>query len=74
MKLRGDRCQCGKCELYFNSTAAFDAHRTGKNEDRRCMSIEEMQARGMAQKDDGFWVTKLGGNYWAAQPENAILA
>jgi hypothetical protein len=28
-KLTGDRCKCGACGLYFNSTFAFDAHRTG---------------------------------------------
>ena len=29
MKLTGDRNQCQACKEYFNSTHAFDKHRTG---------------------------------------------
>lgn len=57
MKLTGDRNQCQGCKLYFNSTAAFDKHRTGKHGvDRRCMTQDEMRASGMDQRADGFWV------------------
>lgn len=57
MKLTGDRNQCQGCKLYFNSTAAFDKHRTGKHGvDRRCMTQDEMRAAGMDQRADGFWI------------------
>lgn len=60
--LRGDRCQCGACGFYFNSTKAFDRHRRGTpGKDRRCRTVEEMTKAGMAQNAKGFWVTALGG-------------
>lgn len=57
MKLRGDRNQCPTCSEYFNSTAAFEKHRTGLFSARRCLSIEEMDVKGMSKNDAGFWVT-----------------
>jgi hypothetical protein len=60
-RLLGDRNQCPTCKLYFNSTAAFDKHRTGKFSkylDRRCLSQDEMKAKGMTQNAAGFWVGK----------------
>jgi uncharacterized C2H2 Zn-finger protein len=57
MKLTGDRNQCPGCGLYFRSTHAFEKHRTGEHGvNRRCRSVEEMLQRGMALKNDGFWV------------------
>lgn len=54
--LRGDRNQCQGCKRYFNSTHAFDKHRTGDHgKDRRCMTEAEMLAKGMVLGDDGFW-------------------
>lgn len=59
-KLRGDRNQCAGCGEYFNSTSAFDKHRTGDftSGERRCLGSEEMLERGMSRKADGFWVKK----------------
>lgn len=55
--LRGDRNQCTGCDEVFNSTSAFEKHRTGKHGvDRRCRSPEEMLAIGMAQGSHGYWV------------------
>lgn len=54
--LRGDRNQCPTCEKYFNSSGAFDKHRTGTFHDRRCLTTDEMIAKGMILKDDGFWI------------------
>lgn len=57
MRLTGDRNQCQGCKAYFNSTAAFDKHRTGQHGvDRRCLTSDEMTARGMAKNAGGFWV------------------
>jgi hypothetical protein len=63
VKLRGDHCQCSGppykgCGEYFNSTAAFDKHRTGEWTARRCLSPDEMRAIGMAQTASGFWITR----------------
>ena len=56
-KLSGDRNQCQGCKEYFNSTHAFDKHRTGDHEKhtRRCLLPHEMTAKGMFVGGDGFW-------------------
>jgi len=58
--LRGDRCQCPACLELFNSARAFDYHRRGSFEPltRRCLTVAEMAAAGMALNPPGFWVTE----------------
>lgn len=64
--LRGDRNQCPGCGEYFNSTFAFEKHRTGQHGvDRRCLTPEEMRAKGMDMNAAGFWVS-------AAMPSELI--
>lgn len=60
MRLTGQRNQCQGCKEYFNSNTAFDKHRTGKhcNQTRRCMTPEEMMAKGMLKNAAGFWITE----------------
>jgi uncharacterized C2H2 Zn-finger protein len=64
VRLTGDRNECPGCGELFNSTSAFDRHRLGKHgikegpERRRCMSIEEIVARGMSKNAAGFWITE----------------
>lgn len=59
-KLGSNRCQCAVCGEYFNSTAAFDKHRTGDyGPDRRCRTPFEMTEAGMAVSQRGWWVTSL---------------
>lgn len=54
--LRGDRNQCPACNEYFNSTHAFEKHRHGEyGIDRRCLTADEMTAKGMHLGSDGFW-------------------
>lgn len=66
MKLGGDRNQCRGCMAYFNSTFAFDKHRTGEyGKDRRCLTTDEMTAKGMSINAAGFWIS-------SAMPESAI--
>ena len=59
MKLNGDRCQCQSCARYFNSTAAFEAHRVtvepSPNYRRRCMTDAELTAAGYLPNAAGFW-------------------
>ena len=58
-KLSGDRCRCPTCGEYFNSTRAFDRHRTGTYQplERRCLTTAEMEVRGMSRNVRGFWIT-----------------
>ena len=59
MRLTGDRNQCPSCLLGFNSTPAFDKHRTGPFDGgRRCLTEVEMLAKGMAISSSGYWVTR----------------
>lgn len=59
MPLRGDRNQCPTCSEYFNSSSAFDRHRTGRfGVDRRCRTVGEMAALGMSANAGGFWITE----------------
>ena len=54
--LRGDRNQCAGCHELFNSSHAFEKHRTGEHGiDRRCLTADEMLAKGMHKGADGFW-------------------
>lgn len=57
--LSGDRNECQGCKGRFNSTAAFDKHRTGAHGvDRRCLTPDEMLGIGMSVNGDGYWITK----------------
>ena len=54
---------CDNCAKHFRSVSAFDRHRTGeyaksgqRNGTRRCMTTEEMQAKGMVQNVRGAWM------------------
>lgn len=51
------RNQCGGCRVFFNSVTAFDKHRTGEyGVDRRCMTVDEMTAKGMSVNEAGYWI------------------
>jgi len=61
MRLSGNRCQCTACGEFFNRVSTFDKHRTGRfGVDRRCLTTEEMQARGWSLNAAGFWITAKG--------------
>jgi hypothetical protein len=66
MKLSGRRCLCRTCGKYFNSTTAFDRHRFGPNDARRCLTTDEMLARGMVLSALGLWMTEAQdeGRLW----------
>lgn len=70
-RLTTSRGHCSACHQFFNSDSAFDRHRTGLFEGesnkfgqtqitgpRRCMTTDEMLARGMVLNESGFWMTK----------------
>ena len=58
--LRGDRNQCRGCGRYFNSTGAFDAHRTGDftQTTRHCLTEKQMLRKGMQLGGTGFWIRR----------------
>jgi hypothetical protein len=68
LHLSGDRNQCRGCGEYFNSSFAFDKHRTGQlGKDRRCLAADEMIVKGMSKNASGFWIS-------AAMPDSALPA
>ena len=52
-----DKCQCKACGLYFNSTYAFDQHRKGPWDARRCLTQTDMQNAGWKVSPTGHWLT-----------------
>jgi hypothetical protein len=57
-RLTDERCRCASCGEHFNSTGAFDEHRTGDyGKNRRCLTSAEMQKRGMRLSAEGWWLT-----------------
>jgi hypothetical protein len=58
-RLTGSRCVCRGCGQCFNSIFAFDLHRVGKPEARRCLSNDEMVEAGMTRNAGGFWVSRV---------------
>lgn len=51
------RAECRACTLFFNSTRSFDRHRTGtyRPNTRRCLTIDEMMAKGFTKNAKGWW-------------------
>ena len=58
-KLGTNRCQCVMCGEYFNSTFAFDKHRTGEFGERVCLTEDAMREKGMATNATGWWVSEM---------------
>ncbi len=48
-------CACGGCNEFFGSDSAFQLHRVGDWDDRRCLTVEEMRARGLELNGRGYW-------------------
>jgi hypothetical protein len=53
-----NQCECGECGQFFNTVNTFDMHRTGDYSDgtRRCLTGDEMRARGWRVNPHGFWI------------------
>lgn len=58
-RVTGSRCLCRGCGEHFNSPTAFDLHRVGRPEVRRCLSNNEMVEVGMTRNAGGFWVSRV---------------
>ena len=48
-------CQCVGCERLFWGVPAFDAHRIGTGEARRCANDAEMAKAGLLLDERGVW-------------------
>ena len=75
--MRGERNQCSECGELFNSSSAFEKHRTGDfgkpgvRSKRRCFTIEEMKAKGFLKNEPGFWITGTNPLYGNASISRA---
>lgn len=61
--LSGNRCACPTCGELFSRQRAFDRHRVGSyakpgeyQHSRRCLTPDEMAARGWQINAAGFWI------------------
>lgn len=67
---------CRPCGQTFTSTTAGDLHRVGDHavsvgpNRRRCLTVEEMEARGMVRNQRGHWMTRAAtkGCYHCGHP------
>lgn len=58
-KLTGNKCECTACGQFFNRVSTFDRHRVGQfGVDRRCLTMDEMTAKGWRLNDKRFWLTE----------------
>ena len=62
-QLTAGRCQCPACGLLLSSVREFDRHRTGGfarqgewHGSRRCLTAEELIARGWRTNAKGYWM------------------
>lgn len=64
---------CTACHRTFTGTGPGDKHRVGSHADpadpRRCLSVEEMTAKGMRPNQHGHWTG--GGGFWGDQEATA---
>jgi hypothetical protein len=60
---------CTVCKHTFTTVRAFDLHRAGsfRQRTRRCMTEQEMLAKGMTRSRKGWWVAATRGKVppWA---------
>ena len=55
-RLTGGQSLCRACGLLFASVSVFDAHRIGDYAaGRQCLTPEQLQLRGFAPNERGFW-------------------
>jgi hypothetical protein len=61
---------CPSCHFTFTGSSSGDMHRTGDHavtegpDRRRCLTSEEMRAKGMARNDRGQWTTGKSDAAW----------
>lgn len=67
--------RCRECNQVFAGIVAFDAHRTGSftRKQRRCLTQDEMKARGLTRNEKGWWTTLAQEQraFWHPMHENS---
>ena len=48
-------CKCSGCGEYFGGVRAFEVHRVGVHEDRRCLLPSGMSRMGYRKSARGYW-------------------
>lgn len=72
MKLHGNQCECTACGERFGVESTFSAHRVGEHGQRRCLSIEEMDAKGWFKNERGLWKrSQMPSDYARRERRNA---
>jgi len=73
VKLTGQRSLCRGCNKVFSTTSTFDRHRVGEYPDRRCLTAEELTAKGWSERE-GIWRTprRAALPFWRAQPNERV--
>lgn len=64
LRVGSNRCRCGACGRFFGSVTAFDRHQRLARGDLRCLTDDEMRARGMVRGAAGWWYATAAT--WAA--------
>lgn len=70
-------CECTGCGEMFNSVFAFDKHQVWTkpdpkgNQDVRCLTVKEMEARGFLKNEGGYWITGRRPRALNTEPKNA---
>jgi hypothetical protein len=65
---------CSACCTTFGSVAAFDRHRTGPLDDRRCRDEAEMLGLGLEPNERGTWRTPRPVDSLPAGPDEDVAA
>lgn len=79
MAIRRIGMECCSCGLKFSGEGAFNKHRTGSyganngvtgyKHERRCLTVDEMKAKDMAQNGKGLWTTATPDEEMAEEKE-----
>lgn len=66
---------CTVCHETFTGTSAGDKHRTGTYwpDERRCLSVDEMAAKGMTRNRNGHWTTGGDGSAWWGESGRSVV-
>jgi len=55
---------CVACCQTLSGTTLGDAHRVGRMDERRCLNVDEMTAKGWHLNDHGIWHGPSGKKWW----------
>lgn len=69
LKPGGQTCQCAECGLFFTGVDAFDLHRYGEWDKRKCRTVAKMREMGMSANENGVWAR---GAYRNPKEEDAV--